>query len=213
MGLARRQAAIVLLGTLALGAGVTSQAQSTGDARRGRTLAYTCLGCHAIPNYKNAYPMYRVPKLAGQHADYLVAALQGYRNGERGHATMHAQASSLTDQDMQDIAAFISAAVSAPSGKSPAVAPPAAAQVCVACHGTDGVGITPQYPSLAGQYDDYLERALNEYRKGERRNPVMATFAGQLKDGDVKELAAYYSQRRPVLGTVPKRTSRLSARN
>jgi cytochrome c553 len=204
---------VALLGLLALGATVATQAQSSGDARRGAKLAYTCLGCHAIANYKNAYPMYRVPKLAGQHADYLVAALQGYRSGERGHATMHAQASSLSDQDMWDIAAFLSGAAPPAAAAAPAGTPPAAAQVCVACHGTDGVGITLQYPSLAGQYDDYLARALNEYRKGERKNPVMTTFAGQLKDSDVAGLAAYYAQRRPVLGTVPKRTSWFSAKN
>src|SRR5262245_20696641 len=79
-------------------------AMAEGDAARGKTLGYTCLGCHGIETYKNVYPTFSVPKLRGQHAEYIVAALQGYAKGERSHATMHAHASSLSDQDMQDIA-------------------------------------------------------------------------------------------------------------
>ena len=81
---------------------------AAGDAARGKVLSYTCLGCHGIENYKNAYPTYSVPGLAGQHAEYIVAALKEYSSGERSHATMHVQAASLSDQDMEDIAAYFS---------------------------------------------------------------------------------------------------------
>src|ERR1700738_1166760 len=56
-----------------------------GDARHGKAISYTCLGCHGIEGYKNAYPMYSVPKLEGQNPDYLAAALRGYRYGDRAH--------------------------------------------------------------------------------------------------------------------------------
>lgn len=79
-----------------------------GDAAAGKVKAYTCAGCHGIPGYKNTYPTYHVPKLGGQHADYLEAALKAYRSGERRHATMEAQAQSLSDQDIADIAAWLS---------------------------------------------------------------------------------------------------------
>ena len=82
-------------------------AAAAGDPVRGKTLGYTCLGCHGIDSYKNVYPTYSVPKLRGQHAEYIVAALKAYRSGERGHATMHAHASSLSDQDMEDVAAYL----------------------------------------------------------------------------------------------------------
>jgi cytochrome c553 len=85
-------------------------AQADGDAVVGKQKAYTCLGCHAIPNYNNVYPTYRVPRLGGQHPEYIVAALKEYQSGERAHGTMHAQASTLSDQDMADIAAYLSAA-------------------------------------------------------------------------------------------------------
>jgi cytochrome c553 len=81
-------------------------AYAAGDAAAGKTKAFTCMGCHGIPDYNNVYPTYHVPKLGGQHADYIVAALQEYAKGQRSHGTMKAQASTLSEQDMQDIAAF-----------------------------------------------------------------------------------------------------------
>ena len=79
-----------------------------GNLKTGKTLAYTCSGCHGITEYKNAYPSYRVPKIAGQNEKYLLAALHGYKKGERNHPTMKAQAASYSDQDIADIAAYIS---------------------------------------------------------------------------------------------------------
>lgn len=68
------------------------------------------------------------------------------------------------------------------------------AQVCQACHGSDGNGIgDPQYPLLAGQYPDYLEKALKDYRAGVRNNPIMAGFAGTLGDQDIADLAAHFA--------------------
>lgn len=82
-------------------------ALAAGDAEAGRLKSNTCMGCHGIPGYTNAYPTYRVPKLGGQGADYLAVALKAYRSGERPHATMRAQAANLSDQDIADIAAFL----------------------------------------------------------------------------------------------------------
>ncbi|MGH8503348.1 MAG: c-type cytochrome [Gammaproteobacteria bacterium] len=77
-----------------------------GDAEAGEMKADTCLGCHGIPGYTNVYPTYHVPKLGGQHAEYIVAALQAYKAGQRDHDTMHAQAEALSDKDMADIGAY-----------------------------------------------------------------------------------------------------------
>ncbi len=82
---------------------------AAGDAAAGKTKAFTCMGCHGIPDYNNVYPTFHVPKLGGQHAEYIVAALQEYAKGQRKHGTMQAQASTLSEQDMQDIAAFFAA--------------------------------------------------------------------------------------------------------
>ena len=99
-------------GLLALTAGMmyAATALADGDPAAGRQKFYTCAGCHGIPNYNNVYPTYRVPKLGGQNADYIIAALKEYKDGSRSHPTMHAQASTLSDQDIADIAAFLSTA-------------------------------------------------------------------------------------------------------
>ncbi len=81
-------------------------ARAAGDPAAGQHKARLCAGCHSIEGYRNAYPPYRVPKLGGQHAEYLIAALRGYRAGERAHPTMHAIAATLSDQDMADLAAY-----------------------------------------------------------------------------------------------------------
>ena len=83
-------------------------AAAAGDAERGKALFYTCTGCHGIADYKNAYPTYRVPKVGGQNEQYLINALTGYQKGEREHPTMQAQAQSFTDQEIADIAAYLS---------------------------------------------------------------------------------------------------------
>ncbi|MBA8886198.1 cytochrome c553 [Dokdonella fugitiva] len=64
---------------------------------------------------------------------------------------------------------------------------------CQACHGADGNAADPQYPRLAGQYHDYLERALREYKTGERKNPIMAGFATTLSEEDIVNVSAYFA--------------------
>jgi cytochrome c553 len=78
------------------------------DAAAGKSKSETCLGCHGVTSYQNVYPTYNVPKLGGQHAEYIVAALKEYRSGDRAHGTMHANASNLSDEDMANIAAYFS---------------------------------------------------------------------------------------------------------
>ncbi|HEX4871163.1 MAG TPA: c-type cytochrome [Nevskiaceae bacterium] len=99
-------------GVLALAAALSlpATAQTAGDAQAGRDKSDTCMGCHGIPGYNNAYPTYRVPKLGGQSAGYIASALKAYRSGERAHPTMQAQAASMSDQDIADIAAFLATA-------------------------------------------------------------------------------------------------------
>jgi cytochrome c553 len=214
-----RAVSIAAMAAAALSAGLTLEAEPAAtapalaapaeataaapDPHHGKEVSYTCLGCHGIEGYKNAYPMYSVPELRGQNAEYLVIALHGYRDGDRAHITMHSQTESLSDQDMTDVAAYLAGKPLAASGKPPA-AVPAAAQLCVSCHGQDGIAVAPIYPSLAGQHEDYLVRALNEYKHGGRKNPVMKGFAANLKDEDIAQIAAYFASLSPSLGTEPR---------
>lgn len=101
----KRASAIRLILSALLAAG-TGAAQAAGDAQAGSVKALPCMGCHGIPGYYSVYPTYHVPRVGGQHAQYIVSALKEYKNGQRSHATMQAQAGSLSEQDMQDIAAF-----------------------------------------------------------------------------------------------------------
>lgn len=100
-----RLTAICLALGMALAPGITLAAE--GNPAAGKDKSSMCAGCHGIPGYKTAFPVtYSVPKLGGQHAAYIVKALQGYRGGDRTHPSMRAIAAGLTDQDMADLAAY-----------------------------------------------------------------------------------------------------------
>lgn len=203
-----RAVSIALVAAGALSLSGAPRAQQAADPEHGKAVSYTCLGCHGIQDYKNAYPMYSVPELRGQNAEYLAIALHGYKDGDRSHITMHSQTQSLSEQDMTDVAAYLAGKPLVSTGK-PEGTVPKAAQLCVSCHGQDGVAIAPIYPSLAGQHEDYIVRALNEYKHGGRKNPVMKGFAANLKDEDIAQIAAYFSRLTPGLATEPRPYTRL----
>ena len=87
----------------------SSAAFGAGNAAAGKEKNSMCVGCHGIPGYRTAYPeTYRVPKLGGQHAEYIVDALKDYKKGDRKFSTMRAIVGSLSEQDMNDLAAYYS---------------------------------------------------------------------------------------------------------
>jgi cytochrome c553 len=194
-------ALIAALVLLPAGRAVTAAADTPphADLQHGASIGYTCYGCHGIADYRNAYPAYHVPKIGGQHEAYIVVALGDYRIGARPHPTMKGQAASLSEQDVRDLAAFF-AAPERETASGPARGPaPPAAQVCAACHGLDGVGVLPEYPTLAGQHRDYIEQALRAYRKGARQSALMNGFAATLTDEDIGTLAGYFARWSPRL--------------
>jgi cytochrome c553 len=91
---------------------ITAFAQSAaGDAKAGAQLIQRCQGCHGIVGLRTAYPeVYKVPKIGGQHAGYIVSALKAYKSGERKNPSMRAIAVSLSDKDMADLAAYYAGA-------------------------------------------------------------------------------------------------------
>jgi cytochrome c553 len=178
-------------------AALAQQPAPAGDAELAqRHKTAMCIGCHGIPGYKTAFPeVYHVPKIAGQQPAYLISALKAYKSGDRSHPSMRGIAASLSDQDMVDLAAYYGvpagtaqASGDAESGKAKV------AQVCAACHGPDGnQPSAPDQPILAGQYADYLAKALHDYKTGKRNNPIMKAFAAQLSKQDMEDLAAWFS--------------------
>jgi cytochrome c553 len=179
-----------------------------GDAERGAILGQTCTGCHGIPGSFNANPAYHVPKLGGQNADYLEIALQGYRRGTRGHDTMQAQASTLSDQDIADVAAYFAGFEGeAATGRTRASAAKieagrAKSATCAACHGPEGVAAAPQWPHLAGQHETYLLAALEHYKNGDRNDMVMNPLMLALDQQSLEELAAFFAAQ-PHLHNTP----------
>jgi cytochrome c553 len=85
-----------------------SSAFAKGDPAKGKIEVYTCHGCHGIIGYQSMNPEYHVPRIAGQNEQYIIDALNEYRSGARKFPTMNAQANSLTDQQIEDIAAYLS---------------------------------------------------------------------------------------------------------
>ena len=90
-----------------LGCTMTLAQTQAGDAKAGAQLIQRCQGCHGIEGWRTAYPeVYNVPRIGGQHAAYLVTALKAYKSGERKHPSMRSIAVSLSDKDMNDLAAY-----------------------------------------------------------------------------------------------------------
>jgi len=189
---------MLLLKSVAIFSGLllAHSAFSAGDPARGEKLADTCKGCHAVDTYNNVYPTYHVPKVGGQQADYIVSALTLYREGLRDHPTMQAQAASLSDQDILDIAAYMAGDTGTDADSAVKGTPPEAAQVCAACHGQAGISPIPTNPNLAGQYLDYIQQALSQYKRGERQGPNAIAMQAQImavSDEDLAAIAAFYA--------------------
>jgi cytochrome c553 len=192
--------------TLLFAAVILAQpAAAEGDPEAGKEIAYTCLGCHGIEGYRNAYPSFRVPKLGGQKAGYIEIALKGYRNGTRKHPTMVAQATSLSDQEIADVAAYLASIgnETVAAGGTQGVSFDKAA-ACTACHGQNGISVNAAWPTLAGQHEEYLEYALNQYRNGSRTDPVMTAQAALLEEKDIPLLARYFASLEGLETTKPE---------
>ena len=198
--------------------GATAQAQTVaGNAQAGAGKIAMCIGCHGITGYQSSFPeVYKVPKISGQTAAYLSAALVAYRKGDRKHPTMRAIAGSLSDQDIADVSAYYAASggpartVAAPAAPVGAVAELLNKGACVSCHGADFTSpIDPSYPRIAGQHPDYLYVSLKAYRDSVhpswgRANPIMAGMAKQFSNDELRLLARYIGTLDGTLKTVPE---------
>lgn len=173
-----------------------SQAIAT-DVERGEQLSQTCLGCHGAPGLRNPGPVYNIPMIGGQHAAYIASALQAYKSKTRGHKTMQAQASNLSDTDIADIAAFFAgmSGNSRPShvNQQSAEVGQEKSAICASCHGANGDAPTDAFPKLAGQYESYITQALKDYRSGDRQNAIMAGFVDKLSIEDIRALSAWFA--------------------
>jgi cytochrome c553 len=136
------------------------------------------------------------PSLAGQDAQYLVAALQAYKGGSRGDETMKGMAASLDDNGMKNLAAYYASL----EPKAPNVRKPLTTeewtQRCDRCHGVNGNSTDPRLPMLAGQRADYLLKALQGYRARTRKSSEMAAMSDGLSEDDLDNLAGHYAHQK-----------------
>jgi cytochrome c553 len=171
---------------------------SNGDAKRGVT---ACITCHG-PKGQSAVSTW--PKLSAQHAAYTSKQLKNFKEGTRANAIMMAMSVTLTEQDMQDISAYlvkqplsqgvaqnketIALGQSIYRGGITAKGVPA----CAACHSPTGAGMAAQYPLLGGQWADYTNAQLIAFREGVRKNSSqMTAIATKLSDAEMKAVSDY----------------------
>lgn len=180
-----------------------------------------CIGCHGIPGYQASFPeVHKVPMISGQGAKYIAAALTAYKNGDRKHPTMRGIAQSLSEQDINDIAAYYEqhgkesgkALTEKPSREPNAqVAALLQKAACASCHGANlSKPIDPSYPKIAGQHADYMFVALKAYKEDAkngtvgRNNAVMGAIAKQFSNAELKALAGYVASLEGELKVKPE---------
>ena len=176
-----------------------------GDAAAGQAKSALCGSCHGADGNS---PLAMNPKLAGQSAKYMVKQLQDFKSGARPGATMAAMVLSLSDQDMEDIAAWYSSQQPTIQGADPASVELAeslyragnsdiAVAACSACHSPTGKGNAPAgFPALSGQHAEYTLQQLKDFRSGVRQNDgsaMMRTVVERLTDKELEALASYVS--------------------
>ena len=196
-----------ILKTLSLIAAILNfshvSAEIVGDPENGKTLSGTCAACHGNDgNSLNG----TWPKLAGQHAAYIVKQLKDYQSGERSNAVMAGMAAPLTEQQMYDLAAYYSSQKIKPGtakadlaelGESIYRAGDADTGVpaCMACHGPAGLGNpAAMYPAMAGQHAIYTSTQMQLWKSGERANDkgaIMRNIAKPMSQEQIDAVASY----------------------
>jgi cytochrome c553 len=174
------------------------------DAEKGKVAFETCRGCHSSAGYSNVYPTYYVPKIGGQREKYTIAALIAYKEQARARGSMTANAFDLSEKTIKNIAAHVQN-----SGGSISPAPAAGdlingkklAESCLSCH-TDKLDDGGSNPILAGQYGNYLVKAMKDYQSGKRKNPIMQGMVKDLSSDDLEDIAAYFASMKGLTTTV-----------
>ena len=163
---------------------------SAADKAAGEQKSALCAGCHGE---KGQSSNAQFPNLAAQQPTYIVNQLKAFKAKTRNNPMMESIAASLTDADMDNLAAYFSSQAKAKAGGDAASAKTgqAKAAMCLGCHGEAAEG-NGQFPLLAAQHPSYLVRQLNYFKEGTRKNSSMQTIAATLSEEDMKVLAAYF---------------------
>jgi cytochrome c553 len=180
-----------------------AETPAAGDQATGKKAAADCAGCHGEQGVSTNPAN---PSLAGQDADYLVAALKAYKDGSRTEGTMKNAVAKLDETAMKNLAAFYAAQQPQPAKVARPLSTAEWVQRCDRCHGVNGNSTDPRTPAIAAQRADYLDKVLHAYQKGTRKDSVMAAMSSTLTDADIMGLAGYYARQKArafVYVTVP----------
>ena len=178
-----------LISRIFLGLLFSSTVLAAPDINAGKESASVCFNCHgAEGNSTNS----NFPTLAGQKPAYLANQLRAFRDGQRDNAMMKNIASSLSNKDINNLAAYFASLKNKGAGgdKELAEQGKSKAPMCFGCHGNgaQGLGVAPR---LAGQHPAYLQRQLRAFKEGTRKNGPMRGIAGMLSDGDIRAVTEY----------------------
>lgn len=195
----------VLLSVL-FAAGLTSSLHATAasDVAAGESKTAVCAGCHGAGG-NSTTPSF--PKLAGQGAPYLLKQLQDIKSGARPIVEMTGLLDALSEQDLEDIAAYYAAQSLSVGQANPELAeegrkiylsgiPAKNVAACTACHGPSGKGMSlAKFPALSGQHADYTAKQLMNFRTGTRNNDgdarIMRSIAARLSDREIEAVSSY----------------------
>ncbi len=166
---------------------------SAADIAAGELKSGSCVGCHG---QKGISGNAQWPSLAAQQPAYLVNQLKAFKSGNRSNTMMQAIATNLSNEDMDNLAAYFSSQKPARAISDPTLAKSgeASASMCLGCHGLSAEG-KGQLPRLAGQHPGYLEQQLNNFKGGLRKSGPMQAITANLSETDIKALAAYFGAR------------------
>ncbi len=196
---------LLLLLAAALSAPVLAaeeKAAAKPDLAKGEAIAtQVCGACHTFDGSRG---LPANPILQGQHPEYLAKQLADFKSGARANAIMKGFASTLSPEDMKNVAAFYASKTAKPGfakdkasllmGESIYRGGIADRQIaaCAGCHSPNGAGIPVQYPRLSGQHGEYTEAQLNAFRSGLRANSLQMTgVAAKLNDREIKAVSDY----------------------
>jgi cytochrome c553 len=179
-------------------------AAAADPVEAGKSAAAACAGCHGDAGISK---IPGIPSIVGLDPKYLVAAMQGYKSGQRKDDMMKSILATLGDADLDNVALFY--ALQKPArAQTPVAGDPAkgkaAAAACGGCHGEQGVSASAGNPSIAGQDAEYLAAALRAYKDGSRSDEAMKGQVASLDENSMRDIAAYYASRQPQQPNVRK---------
>ncbi|WP_455199108.1 c-type cytochrome, partial [Kaarinaea lacus] len=193
------------------GCGDKKQSAGTeiGNPAAGKVIASKdCVACHGLDG-KGVTP--DIPHLAAQVENYLVAALEAYKDGKREHAALRDMASKMNSADIHNVAAFYASLAPIKTETTMEIQDirekgQAAAQNCAACHGEDGNSTTAGIPTLAGQQPVYFISAVKDYLDGKRKmsSKEKGAMVQALNQVDIEAMALYYASTKPVKRNPPE---------